>query len=117
MPGVSVMRRRARAVRRRNRFARRADAEQDTHERVRSLDVQRRLSPRSRQVHAELFQERDEVSRPADRHRRRAEEILEDEIPPDDPGDELTHRGVAVRVRAASDRNHRGEFGVAEAGE
>src|SRR5262249_6443105 len=46
-----------------------------------------------------------------------AEEIFENEVPPDDPGDELTERRVAVGVRAAGDRNHRGELGVAEASE
>jgi hypothetical protein len=40
-----------------------------------------------------------------------------DQIPADDPGDELTERCVPVGIRAAGDGNHRRELGVAESGE
>ena len=60
--------------------------------------------------------QRDEVPRPAHRHRRGGKEVLEDQVPADDPGDELAHGGVAVGVRRPGDRDHRRELGVAEAG-
>ena len=65
-------------------------------------------------MNAELVHERGEVAGPADRDRRRAEQVLENQVPADDPGDELAQRRVAVRVRAAGDRNHRRELRVAE---
>src|SRR6266853_466959 len=43
--------------------------------------------------------------------------VFEYEVPTNDPGDELAHSGVRVRVGAAGDRNHRGEFGVTQRGE
>ena len=74
-----------------------------------------RSGPRLGEVDAErVVQERDDVARPADAHGRRGDEILENEVPADDPGDELAHRRVRVRVRAAGDRDHRRHLGVAE---
>ena len=46
-------------------------------------------------------EQRDEVARPADRDRRRAERVLEDQVPADDPGDELAQRRVGVGVGGA----------------
>ena len=43
--------------------------------------------------------------------------VFKDQIPADDPCDELAERGVGVGVSRAGDRNHGGQFGVAEAGE
>src|SRR5262249_36422922 len=43
--------------------------------------------------------------------------VLEDEIPADDPGDELAKRRIAVGVSATGDGNHARELGVTEAGE
>ncbi len=45
------------------------------------------------------------------------EGVLEDEVPADDPGDELAHDGVGVGVGGAGDGDHAGELGVTEAGE
>ena len=59
----------------------------------------------------------DEVAGPADRHGRRAERVLEDQVPADDPGDELAERRVSVGVGGACDRHARGELGIAERGE
>jgi len=42
-----------------------------------------------------------------------ADRVLENEVPAYDPGDEFTHRSVRVGVRAAGNRNHGGQFGVA----
>jgi hypothetical protein len=53
-------------------------------------------------------------ARPADRDRRRRQRVLEDQVPADDPGDQLAERGVRVRVGRARDRHRRGELGVAQ---
>ncbi len=45
------------------------------------------------------------------------EGVFEDQIPADDPGHQFAERGVGVGVGRAGDGNHRGQFGVAEAGE
>ena len=45
------------------------------------------------------------------------ERVLEDEVPADDPRDQLAQRRVGVGVGRSRDRNHRGEFGIAESGE
>jgi hypothetical protein len=43
--------------------------------------------------------------------------VLEDQVPADDPRDELAERGVGVRVRAAGDRDRRRKLGVRESRE
>ncbi len=53
----------------------------------------------------------------ADADRHVADGVFQDEVPTDDPGDQFTHGGVSVGVGAASDGDHRGQFGIAEAGE
>src|SRR6185437_15468930 len=70
-----------------------------------------------RDVQPDLFHECREIAAPAYRDRRGSEQILQDQVPPDDPGDELAERCVTVGVGASGDRNHRRKFGVAEAGE
>src|SRR5437879_11752208 len=47
-------------------------------------------------------------------YRHVADGILEDQVPADDPGDQLAHGRVRVRVRAACDGNHRGQLGVTQ---
>src|SRR6185312_6956167 len=66
---------------------------------------------------ANVLQECPQVPAPADGDRRRAEGIFEDEIPADDPGDQLAERGVGVCISAARDRDHGGEFRVAQSRE
>ncbi len=63
---------------------------------------------------AEAAEQRLEVVAPGDRHRDVADGVLEDQVPADDPGDELAERRVGVRVGAAGLRDHRGQFRVAE---
>jgi len=69
-----------------------------------------------RQVDPEVVEEPDCIARPPDRHRRRAEEILQDQVPADDPGQELPACRVGVGVGTPGDRDHRGVFGIAEPG-
>ena len=66
---------------------------------------------------AEPVEKIDEVRGEADADRHVANGVFEDQVPADDPRDELAHGRVGVGVRAASDRNHGREFGVAERGE
>ena len=76
-----------------------------------------RMTPLVRDVHPDEFERLVEILAPRNRHGRSTHGILEDQVPADDPGDELAHRGVRIGVRAAGDRDHRGEFGVAKPGE
>ena len=70
-----------------------------------------------RQIEAEAREDALEVAAPADRHGHRADRVLEDQVPADDPGDDLAERRVGVGVGAARDRDHRRELGVAQRGE
>ncbi len=54
------------------------------------------------------------VAAPANRHRHRADGVLENQVPADHPGDQLAQRGVGIGVGAAGDRDHRRELGVAQ---
>ena len=78
---------------------------------------ERRVRQCVRQVHAELLDEAHDVAGPADRDRGRGEQVLEDQVPADEPGDEFAERGVRIRVSAARHGDHRGELRVAESGE
>ena len=57
------------------------------------------------------------MSGETDRDTHIGESVLEDEVPADDPGDELAERGVGVGVGRAGDGDHTGQLGVAKAGE
>ena len=50
---------------------------------------------RGRKVDSEIAQEADEISGPSDRNRCRTKRIFENQVPSDDPRDELAKRGVA----------------------
>ncbi len=80
-----------------------------------------RYGGRQRELHAGELADRAEqaveVARPADRDGRGREEVFEDQHPADEPGDDLAERRVRIRVRAARNRQHRGELGVAQARE
>ena len=80
------------------------------------LEGRAREGGRDRHVHL-LGHEVAEIARPADRHRRSGGEIFQHQVPADDPGEEPAHRRVGVGVGAAGDWDHRGVFGVAQAGE
>ena len=59
-------------------------------------------------------EQRVEVVAPRDRDRDVADGVFEDQIPADDPRDELTERRVRVGVGASGLRNHRRQLRVAE---
>ena len=74
-----------------------------------------RPGDRVRQVDAEQRAEQVlDVPAPADGDGRDGHPVLEDEVPADDPGDELAQRRVAVRVGASGDRDGGGELRVAQ---
>ena len=60
---------------------------------------------------------RHDVARPAHGDRGRAEGVLENQVPADDPREELAQRGVAVGVGRAGNRHARRELRVAQARE
>src|SRR6185437_5071069 len=66
---------------------------------------------------AEVLQKTKHITAPPGGHSGGAEGILQDQVPANDPGENLTQSGVAVSVGRAGDGNHGGELGVAEAGE
>ena len=51
---------------------------------------------------------------PADRDRDVADGVFEDQVPADDPCDQLPQGGVGVGVGRPGDRHHRGHLGIAE---
>ena len=53
----------------------------------------------------------------ADRDGDVADDVFEDEVPADDPGENFAERGVGIGVGAAGDGDHRGQFGIAKSGE
>ena len=67
-----------------------------------------------REMQAEAAQQLLEVARPGDRDGDVADRVLDDQVPADDPGDQLAERRVGVGVGRAGDRHHRRELGVAE---
>ena len=70
-----------------------------------------------RQLDTEAAYQRVEVVAPRDRDGDIADGVFQDQVPADDPRDELAQRGVGIRVRAARLRNHRRQFRVAQTGE
>ena len=67
-----------------------------------------------RKTEMENFKEFDEVVGPAGGYGAGAHGVFQREIPPDDPGDEFAEGGVGVGIGGPGERNHGGEFGVAE---
>ena len=58
-----------------------------------------------------------QVAAPAHGDRRDRHAVLEDQVPADDPRDELAERRVGVGVGRARDRDRRGQLGVAQRAE
>ena len=87
---------------------------------MREVDAAARRTRRARraatagQRHAERADEALHVARPRRGGRRDADPVFEDQIPADDPGDELAQRRIRVGIRAARDRHHRREFRITQ---
>ncbi len=73
-------------------------------------DRRARRQVEAEEVVAQILQ----IGREAHRHRHVRDGVFEDQIPADDPGEDLAQDRVGVGVGAAGDGNHRGQFGVAE---
>src|SRR5258708_17069569 len=46
-----------------------------------------------------------------------AKRVFQNQIPADDPGNQLAERGIAISIGGTGDGNHRSEFRITEAGE
>jgi len=75
-----------------------------------------RMRPLIWNAQAEPVEHAIEVFAPGDGDRRRAHGIFQNQIPTDDPGNELAHGGVGIGVGAPCDGDHRGELGVTKTG-
>ncbi len=73
--------------------------------------------PSRARMQAEPVEEIDNVGGEADADAHVGAGVFENQVPADDPGNELAERGVSVSVGRAGDGNHGGQLGVAEAGE
>ena len=69
---------------------------------------------REREVDPEAVEERAEVAGDPDRDDGDDGDVLQEEVPADEPRDEFTERDVAVGVRRAGSRDHAGELGVGQ---
>ena len=58
----------------------------------------------------------DEVIRPSGRHGARTHGVLERQVPADDPREQFAQCRIGVCISASRQRNHGGEFGIAESG-
>ena len=76
-----------------------------------------RREPLRIKVDAEPVEQVDNVRREAHRDAHVGEGIFEDEVPADDPRDQLAHGRVGVGVGRAGDGNHAGQLRIAEPGE
>ena len=56
------------------------------------------------------------ITRESDRHRDIADHIFENQVPADDPGKNFAQRRIGIGIRAARNRNHRRQFGIAQSG-
>ena len=70
-----------------------------------------------RKLNVEAPEQRREIVRPGDRHGDVADGVLEDQVPPDDPRDQLSQGRIRVGVGAPRLRDHGGKLGVAQTGE
>ena len=58
-----------------------------------------------------------EIGRESYRNRHVGDRVLEDEIPTDDPGNDLAQGGIRIGVCAARNGDHGGQFGITQRGE
>ena len=84
------------------------------------LQPQRQISRRQPlriEVYPQPVQQIHAMRRESDRHAHVRKRVLENEIPADDPGDQLAQRRVSIGVRRSCDRDHAGKLGVAKPGQ
>ena len=62
----------------------------------------------------QLIQQAYRVAGPADRHRGDGKQVLEDQVPADEPRHAFTEGDIRIGIGAAGHRDHRGKFRVAK---
>ena len=68
-------------------------------------------------IDAEVMEEFNGVAGPSDGDCGRGEQVFQNKVPANDPGEEFSEAGVGVGVGATGGGNHGSVLGVAEAGE
>ena len=66
-------------------------------------------------IHAEVVEEFDGVAGPSDGDGGGGEQVFQDQIPADDPGEEFAEASIGIGIGAAGGGNHSSVFGVTEA--
>ena len=66
------------------------------------------------QPERQIAEQLHEITRPAYRHGHVADRIFQNQIPADDPGDDLAQRRVGISVGRSGNRDHRGQLAVTE---
>ena len=79
------------------------------------VEDQRRRAEGRGDIDAEVVEEFDGVAGPSDGDGGRGEQVFQNKVPANDPGEEFAEAGIGVGVGAAGGRNHGGVFGIAEA--
>ena len=76
--------------------------------------IERRVRKNVRQLHAEDGQEVLKVVRPAVRHGGRRHRVLQNQVPADDPREQLAQRGIGVGVGRSRHRHHGRKLRIAQ---
>ena len=80
------------------------------------VEDQRRGTEGGWDIDAEVVEEFDGIARPSDGNGGRGEQVFQNKVPANDPGEEFAEAGIGVGVGATGGGNHGGVFGIAEAG-
>ena len=79
------------------------------------VEDQRGGAESGRDIDAEVVEEFYGVAGPSDGDSGGGEQVFQDKVPANDPGEEFAEAGIGVGVGAAGGGNHGGVFGIAEA--
>ena len=80
------------------------------------VEDQRGRAEGGRDIHAEVVEEFYGVAGPSDGDGGGSEQVFQDKVPTDDPGEKFAEAGIGVGIGATGGGNHGGVFGVTEAG-
>lgn len=80
------------------------------------VEDQRRRAEGRGDIDAEVVEEFYGVARPSNGDGGGGEEVFQDKVPADDPGEQFAEASICVGIGAACGGNHSGVFGVTEAG-
>src|SRR5258708_40088857 len=79
-------------------------------------EIRGRLRKDGGDVNSQITEQLREISGPSDGYRGTANDILQEQIPADDPGDEFSQGGIGVGISAPGHWKQRCKFGVAKGG-